>query len=86
MTEVSLTDSEDEDTDDPLREPHDTIGKATICKYYSHFKKAIGNILVNIWVWSVFDCISVDYMEKESRQIGGESCVIEIGRDIILKQ
>ena len=46
MTEVSLTDSEDEDTDDPLREPHDTIGKATICKYYSHFKKAIGTFHV----------------------------------------
>ena len=44
MKEVSLTDTEDEtDVDEPETTPHNVIGKATICKYYGYFKKAIGN-------------------------------------------
>ena len=43
MNEVCLTDSEEEsDHDDPETTPHDIIGKATICKFYGVFKKAIG--------------------------------------------
>ena len=41
MKEVSLTDTEDED--EPETTPHNIIGKATICKYYGYFKKAIGD-------------------------------------------
>ena len=56
MKEVSLTDTEDEaDDDEPETTPHDVIGKATICKYYGYFKKAIGN---KIWFYFRFNCFS----------------------------
>ena len=82
MKEVSLTDTEDEaDDDEPATTPHDIIAKATICKYYGFFKEAIGNQIINIYIKTILQFyFLVDYMNKESSQIGGPNCVVEIGK------
>ena len=80
MNEVCLTDSEGEqsDVDAPDTTPHDIIGKSTICKFYGFFKKAIGNKISLYQRYIVFSFL-VNYMNTNSKQIGGPSCVVEIG-------